>query len=506
MEQWRLSTLRLLLEGVGHKHDVRKNSTNMSAEFSSISPIDDSVVWAGRAASAEQIDSTMQVANVTARQWSASSLQDRIDVVGRYGEYLSQHRDQISELITREVGKLTWDARGEVAAAIAKVELSIDAIRQRRDTQLIQQDQQTVGRVIRFRPLGVVLVLGPFNFPLHLPGGQIIPALLAGNTVVFKPSQQATAVGQWMLQAWQQVGLPRGVLQMITGGVETAVTAIDSPCVNGVFLTGSRAAGRAIGRQLGGRTDVLLALELGGNNPIVVTDVDPAAAASVVSLSAFVSAGQRCTCARRAIFVESELTASQIDALVDRTRSLRVGLPLDDPAVQVGPLISESAAHGLGETYERLLRLGCRALEPMVTDSRRGNLVRPAIVDATPLTEQQREELGEMEWFGPLLVIERVADFETAIQSAARTPYGLAASLLGGTRSMFDRFVGRVGAGVVNWNRPTTGAAGSLPFGGLGDSGNHRPAGFYAIDFCNDPVASLESESLPDGDSWSIAR
>jgi succinylglutamic semialdehyde dehydrogenase len=181
-------------------------------------------------------------------------------------------------------------------------------------------------------------------------------------------------------------------------------------------------------------------------------------------------------------------------------------MPHDDPAVQVGPMISESAANGLRQTYQRLLQLGCQALVPMVIDPRRANLVRPAIVDATSLSEQQLETLGEMEWFGPLLVIERVANFETAIRSAARTPYGLAASLLGGTRSMFDRFVDQVGAGVVNWNRPTTGAAGSLPFGGLGDSGNHRPAGFYAIDFCTDPVASLESESPPREDPWNIAR
>lgn len=142
----------------------------------------------------------------------------------------------------------------------------------------------------------------------------------------------------------------------------------------------------------------------------------------------------------------------------------------------------------------------------MASDPRRANLVRPTIVDATPLADQQLAELGEMEWFGPLLVIQRVANFEAAIRSAALTPYGLAASLLGGTRAMFDRFVHHVGAGVVNWNRPTTGAAGSLPFGGLGDSGNHRPAGFYAIDFCNDPVASLESDSLPEEDAWGIAR
>ncbi len=476
----------------------------MSKEFSSNSPIDDSVVWTGRATPTHEIETVMRLSAEASQKWRRTELQTRIDVVRRYGQFLSDHRPEIARLISREVGKLHWDADAEVAASIGKIELTITAMEQRRVQESVVDGP--LDRVIRYHPLGVALVLGPFNFPLHLPGGQIIPALLAGNAVVFKPSEQATAVGQWMIEAWRSAGLPDGVLQSVTGGVETAVEAIDFPVVSAIFLTGSRAAGRAIHRQLAGRPEVLLALELGGNNPMVVTDVDRESAASLISFSAFISSGQRCTCARRVIFVEGEQTQLQIDALVDRTESLRVGLPDDDPPPHLGPLVSVAAADHLESTYESLLQLGCQPLIPMTRDSQRKNLVRPAIVDATKLSDDQLDQIGGLEWFGPLLVIQRTGEFSQAVDWASRTPYGLAASLLGGSRQMFQQFVDRVGAGVVNWNRPTTGAAGALPFGGLGDSGNHRPAGFFAIDFCSDPVSSLESETLPEGDPWSIAR
>jgi succinylglutamic semialdehyde dehydrogenase len=477
----------------------------MSASFSSISPIDGSVVWQGDATPADQIEQVMSRAAEQGRAWRATSVQDRVELVRRYGQQLEKSREELTDLISREVGKLPWDAAGEVGASIAKIELSIQALEQRRSEQSI--DGGAVQRRIRYRPLGVSLVLGPFNFPLHLPGGQIIPSLLAGNTVVFKPSDQATGIGQWMTEAWHAVGLPEGVLQMITGGVDTAVAAIDSPHVTGVFLTGSHAAGCAIHRQLAGRPDVLLALELGGNNPIVVTAEVPATTASaIVSFSAFITSGQRCTCARRAIFIESEFTEEQIDALIEVTQKLRIGMPGDDPAPHVGPLISTAAAESLQRTYDQLMGLGCQSLIPFEVDSRAGNLVRPAIVDATGASADQLKQIGRMEWFGPLLVIERVDDFDSAVSSAANTSYGLAASLLGGTSDMFDRFVADVGAGVVNWNGPTTGAAGALPFGGLGDSGNHRPAGFHAIDFCSDPIASLEQAEPSDSDPWNVAQ
>jgi succinylglutamic semialdehyde dehydrogenase len=477
----------------------------MSKTCQSISPIDDTLVWSGDETTADQVGDVMAAAARASRRWRTTPLEERIDIVRRYAQQIESNRDLMTELISREVGKLPWDAAGEVAAAIAKAELSIQAHQQRRSDHVLEEGALT--RTVRFQPLGVVLVLGPFNFPLHLPGGQIIPALLSGNAVVMKPSDQATAIGQWMAAAWRAAGLPADVFQLIVGGVAPAVAAIDSPHVDAVLLTGSKSAGQAIHRQLAGRYDVLLALELGGNNPIVVTG-DQAAdkVAALVSCSAFISSGQRCTCARRAIFVEGPETDAQIKATIGRSETLRAGLPGDDPVAQLGPLISAHAAAGLQQTYDRLIGLGCRPVVPFQILDRRPNLVRPAIVDATGLAEQPRSELGKLEWFGPLLVIERAPDIDHAIEAARETSYGLAAALLGGDRALFDRFVHQVGAGVVNWNRPTTGAAGALPFGGLGDSGNHRPAGYYAIDFCNDPIASLEAETIQDSDPWGVAQ
>ncbi len=390
----------------------------MSAKLSSVSPINGETLWQGEATTSPEIDAVMNRASQALSRWRATASNDRIELVRRYAQHLETHRDEIAPLISNEVGKLSWDAAAEVGAAIAKSELSIQAFAERRCEQVI--DGGSVQRRIRYQPLGVALVLGPFNFPLHLPGGQIIPALLAGNTVVFKPSEQATAVGQWMMEAWQAVGLPADVLQMITGGVETAVTAIDSPHVGGVFLTGSRGAGRAIHRQLAGRPGVLLALELGGNNPIVVThQVNAETVARIVSFSAFISSGQRCTCARRAIFVEGDSTHDQIDALSKLTADTIVGMPGDDPPPRIGPLVSASAAAGLRGTYDQLLQLGCEPLIPFEIDSRSANLVRPAIVDASRIAADELRQIGELEWFGPLLVIQRVKNFDTAVTCAA---------------------------------------------------------------------------------------
>ena len=469
------------------------------------SPIDDSLVWEGPETAVQDVAEIMQRATDAANQWRRVGVEARIKIVRAYAAHIEANRAEITDLIVREVGKLPWDAGGEVGAAIAKAEVSIAAMQQRRGDAVI--DPGPPQRVIRHQPLGVAVVLGPFNFPLHLPGGQVIPALLAGNAVVMKPSEQATAVGQWMADAWKAAGLPDDVFQLIVGGVPVASAAIDSPATKGVFLTGGRAAGQAIHRQLAGRYDVLLALELGGNNPVVAMgDVSPDSIADIISFSAFVSAGQRCTCARRAYFVVGKQTEEQIAALIKKTKNLRVGLPGDKPVAEVGPVISADAAGSLRTTYDRMIALGCTALVPWRDDPRRENLIHPVILDATALDHDAVTELSSLEWFGPLLIVQRVEDFEQAIASAAATPYGLSAALLGGDESDFERFVTEINAGVVNWNRAATGAAGVLPFGGLGESGNHRPAGFHAIDFCCDPVASMQSESIDPSDPWNIAK
>ncbi|MGI9474562.1 MAG: aldehyde dehydrogenase family protein [Rubripirellula sp.] len=482
----------------------------MSNEFFSESPIDGEILWRGESTSPLEVQERMSRAHKACMAWRGTSVVERMEIVRRYGEELKQSRDAIASLISREVGKLSWDAAGEVSASIAKVELSIESLQQRRSKLTLDTDPEKAGaaiRHIRYQPLGVALVLGPFNFPLHLPGGQIIPALLAGNAVVFKPSEQATAVGEWMVAAWKRAGLPDDVLQIIPGGITTATAAIDAAEVSAVFLTGGRTAGQAIHRQLAGRPEVLLALELGGNNPIVVMDdVGPDAVGRLVSFSSFISSGQRCTCARRALFVEGKQTEQQIASLIEQTRSLRVAMPDATPAPQIGPVISTHAAKTLDATYQQLITLGCQPLIPFHSDTEHPQLVRPAIVDASGVDQAAFSRIGSQEWFGPILVIARVSGFDAAVSAAANTPYGLSASLLGGSHGQFERFVHEVQAGVVNWNAPTTGAAGTLPFGGLGDSGNHRPAGFFAVDFCNDPVASIEYSEPIATNPWDVAK
>ncbi len=473
-------------------------------KFSSHSPIDGTHIWEGNESRPDEIRLVMQQAEHVARSWRSVSVETRIGITRRYAEYLKQYRGEIESLLVREVGKLRHDAVGEVDAAIAKIENSVLAFEQRRSASRV--DAGELSREVRYRALGVVVVLGPFNFPLHLPGAQIIPALLAGNPVVFKPSERATAVGQWMASAWNEAGIPEGVLQTIVGGADVAVQAIASPETRGVFLTGSKRTGLVLRHMLVDRYDVMLAMELGGNNPIVVEpNVSPDIAASMVTHSAFISSGQRCTCARRAIFFGGDNASMQIAKLVERASRLTIGSPLDTPSPDLGPLISAEAVEYIDGLYKNFIERGCKPLLPPNRELPLPTCIGPAIVDATELSQNDFREIGDLEWFGPLLVIRRMDDFADAVDAARDTSYGLSAALLGGTREMFDRFADEVGAGVVNWNRGTTGAAGLQPFGGLGLSGNHCPAGFFAIDSCNDPVASLAADQLPTTDPWENA-
>ncbi|QEG38405.1 succinylglutamate-semialdehyde dehydrogenase [Roseimaritima ulvae] len=455
------------------------------AALSSRNPADASLVFNGTAASDEQVAAAFSAAERAQYDWARTPLAEREAIVLQYAELLGQREEELAQLITREIGKLPSDARGEVAAAIAKAQITIDAMHERRGDIDIPIEHGS--RALRYRPLGPVLVLGPYNFPAHLPGGHLIPALLAGNTVVFKPSELAAAVGRWMIDRWTEAGLPAGVLNLIQGDATVARLAVDNPRTAGVFLTGGYAAGKAIHRQLAGRPEVLLALELGGNNPVVVASPsDPEQTAEKLSLSAFLSAGQRCTCARRLIVIDTPAGRQTVAALCERIDKLRCGLPHEQPEPDIGPMISARHANLLQQAEANFLAYGGHAIREVQQVGDCGALLRPGIVDMTDCHDAVDDE-----WFGPLLQLYWVKDFEAALQRAQATRYGLAAGLFGGDEAMFETFRQQVGAGVVNWNAPTTGASGRLPFGGLGASGNHRPAGYHTIDFCNDPIASL---------------
>jgi succinylglutamic semialdehyde dehydrogenase len=342
--------------------------------------------------------------------------------------------------------------------------------------------------VLSHAPHGIVAILGPFNFPAHLPNGHIVPALIAGNCVVFKPSELTPLTGSLLADCWREAGLPPGCLNLLQGDRPTAEFILERPEVAGVFFTGSATTGVAIHQRFATRPEVILALEMGGNNPMLVLETnDAVAAARIVAVSAFISAGQRCTCTRRLIVIGDEI----LPELIRITESIEVGAPNDLPEPFLGPVITSSAANKVLNAQRKLVAIGAKILVECRPAKKGIPFLRPGILDVTGV-----DNLPDEEVFGPLIQVTRVADFDAAITEANRTRFGLAAGLIGGTEKDFEVFRRRVRAGIINWNRPTTGASSAAPFGGVGLSGNHRPSAFYAADYCAYPVATLQSEEL----------
>ncbi|MDG1808774.1 MAG: succinylglutamate-semialdehyde dehydrogenase [Pirellulaceae bacterium] len=459
-------------------------------QFDSISPTDDSVVWRGGSATKSQVEMATAAARKASGPWWDQPLQQRLDLVTRFAEIVKSKTDELARLISNEMGKPFWESKTEVGAVVGKSAVSIEALKERRSESSFELGQFRAST--RYKPFGVMGVLGPFNLPAHLPNGHIVPALIAGNTLVFKPSEQTPAVGQWMVEQWMEAGLPPGVLNLVQGDRETAIALANDENLDGLLFTGSSTAGRALHQTYGKWPQKILALEMSGNNPLIVHDVaDLRAAAYHTIHSAYITSGQRCTCARRLILVEGAESEEIVEQLLQMIPKVRMGYWHDESPVFAGTVISKAQGVRLLESQEALIAQGA---EPLVrSQALLGNaaLLSPGLLDTSHLNEPSDDEM-----FGPILQLTRVKDFDAAIVEANRTSYGLAASLLSDDGAKYKQFIHGIRAGVVNWNRPTTGATGKLPFGGCGISGNNRPSGYFATDYCNWPVASLEAERL----------
>jgi succinylglutamic semialdehyde dehydrogenase len=424
-------------------------------------------------------------------EWSDTTLVQRQAIAHAYAEQLKVHKAELGLIISEETGKPRWESASEVDAMVGKVALSIRAQDERRHAT--ETTTAGVTAATRYKPHGLVVVLGPFNFPGHLPNGHIVPALLAGNTVIFKPSEHTPHTARRMVELWRAAGLPDGVLRLVEGGADVGRALVADPQVDGVFFTGSFAVGQAISRALADTPGKIATLEMGGNNPMVVHGVaDLKAAAYTIVQSAYLSAGQRCSCARR-LFVMHDEAPALVDALVAMIGRIRVGLHTDDPEPFMGPVINDGVARWL---LEAQAALGGNAVVPMRPLRGMTRLLSPGLIDVTDVPARWKDQ----ELFGPLLQLIRVRDLDEAIVLASHTRFGLAAGLLSDDRAAWERFYRWIRAGVVNWNRPLTGASSALPFGGIGDSGNHRPSAYFAADYCSYPVASLEIErvAMPD--------
>lgn len=461
-------------------------------ELRSIDPATAEVVWASATASGAEVTEAVAAARAAFEGWATADEVDRLAVVTRYQAALRERAPAFAEALSRETGKALWETTAELNSMIGKADLSVRAWRERAGTR---EATTAFGRaVLRHKPHGVAAVLGPYNFPGHLPNGHIIPALLAGDTVVFKPSEETPWAGELMVEAWEAAGVPAGVLNLVQGGRDVGAALLDQP-IDALFFTGSAAAGDVFRRKFAENPHVLLALELGGNNPLVVWDAaDPAAVASLVVQSAYVTTGQRCSCARRLILPAGAQGDRVIDAIAALADRLVVGPWNGAAEPYMGPLISARAAEGALDRAAALVARGARELRPFRRRDALGPaFVGPALLDVTPMNDRPDEEI-----FAPLLQVVRVDSFEAAVTEANRTRFGLSAGLVSDDEGLWKRFLALSRAGVVNWNRPTTGAAGDMPFGGLGASGNHRPSAYYAADYCAYPVASFEAPAVRD--------
>lgn len=466
------------------------------------------IVWSG-SPSVSAVADAVQAARNAAAAWAATPVGERESVLRRFQVICTERQEAIRNLIRDETGKVSWDAAQEAALLASKVDITLDdspTSPRRRVSPFSTTVTATREGKAWFRPHGVMAVIGPYNFPMHLPNGHIVPALLMGNTIVFKPSDKAPGCGQMLAElfheALDQAGAPPGVFNLVQGGADVAAATASHPGLDGILFTGSWTVGRRILEANLDRPSRLLALEMGGNNPaVVMDDANVSMALAECVRSAFITTGQRCTCTRR-IIVHEKIADSFLSAVVRAAGALVVGDPRAGEPVFMGPIISAEARRNVLEYQSALRRAGAEVLlEARETDlPGKGWYITPGVVRVTgfhngmPVRGPGCPEFDagcDMEVFGPIVRICVVRSLDEAIRQANATNFGLAASIFTGDPAAASRFTAECRAGCVNVNCGTAGASSRLPFGGVGLSGNHRPAGAFSLDYCAYPVAGL---------------
>lgn len=451
----------------------------------SFDPASNELVWEGPETDTDRLKTLLNRAKNETHTWAHLSLEERFRILKKFEERVLYHQEALAMLISRETGKPLWESKSEVASLIQKVEISYSAYLER-----CPNLKTTAGKhelQISYRPHGVVAVFGPFNFPMHLPNGHLFPALLAGNCVLFKPSEKTPASGEALYRCYMEAGVPEGVLQIAQGGREIGQAITDSEEIQGLFFTGSAETGKLLAQHFGSKPEKILALELGGNNPLVIsTYADITACAYLIIQSAFLTSGQRCTAARRLVLIRSPQNEVLLAHLLEMVKKIKIGAWNLKPEPFMGPLIDSESAKKVLNAYKEIVKQGANELYPMQAIGENTSFLTPGIVDVTSIAQKNDQEV-----FGPLLQVIWVQDLEEAIEEANRTRFGLSAGIVTLDPYEWGQFRKKIRAGIVNWNTPLTGASSKAPFGGRGLSGNHRPSAYLAADYCSDPVSSL---------------
>ncbi|RMH30487.1 MAG: aldehyde dehydrogenase family protein [Planctomycetota bacterium] len=456
------------------------------------------VVWSGREVPGD-VDRAVSAARAALPAWSRAPVGTRVGVLRRFQEIAKARKDALDDLICEETGKAMWESTAEAGLISGKVDITLEegprSGRHRVDTFEFDLGGSKTARC-HFKPHGVMAVVGPYNFPAHLPNGHIVPSLLMGNTVVFKPSDKAPGVGQMLIEMFDEAlsgeGIPPGVVNLVHGRADVASRLVTHDGVDGILFTGSWPVGRKILEANLERPGRIVALEMGGNNPaVVMPDADLYQAVVEVVRCAFNTTGQRCTSTRRLI-VHEAVADRVLPAVVKAASSLVIGDPRSGDPVFMGPIISQQARDAVFDAQRRFARQGGRViLESTPIPGLDGWYLTPSVIVVDRFAIGVDDCGCDEEVFGPMLRVCVVKSLDEAIEQANATRYGLAASIFTADPGAQERFLAEARAGCVNINCGTAGASSKLPFGGLGFSGNHRPAGAFSLDYCAYPVATM---------------
>ena len=456
--------------------------------FNVISPVSDTPIWECNNSLIEEVDECVNFAEEALFSWAALSVDERIVFLKRFIDLVKDNVDVLAESISVEIGKPLWESKTEVKAILGKLEPSIAAYKERK-CEIVKDMASGAVSHIYYKPIGVVAVIGPYNFPIHMANGHIIPALISGNTVIFKPSEKGAMTAERIIDLWDKARLPKGVINLIQGNGNVGMMLVSHKKVNGVFFTGSYDAGEKIRKACG--SEKMCALEMGGNSQLVVWDTSDLDATVLATVqSSFITAGQRCSSARRVIVPNNDFGNQFINKLVEYAKNIIVGKYTDDVEPYYGALRSPEMVDSIISEQTNLINKGCKVLLESKRLTKMGKcFISPGIIDITTLKEKPDKEL-----IGPFIKVIRVENFKEAIDEANNTSYGLAAGIFTEDRALYEKFSFYIKAGLVNWNQQLTGAAGTAPFGGVKKSGNYRPSGYFAVDYCVYAVASIEIE------------
>jgi acyl-CoA reductase-like NAD-dependent aldehyde dehydrogenase len=449
--------------------------------FESRNPADTrDVVGRFQQGSAADVARAVRAAETAGLLWRRTPAPKRGEILYRFGALLAEHKERLSRAMTREMGKVLTEARGDVQEGIDIAFLMAGEGRRMFGETTPSELPDKWAMSIR-QPIGVAGIITPWNFPMAIPCWKMMPALVTGNTVVFKPSSDTPHCATLLVELMAEAGFPPGTVNLVTGaGGEVGDAIVESPDVAVISFTGNTETGRRIAGRAARRLK-RLSMELGGKNGIIVlTDADLDLATDGIIWSAYGTTGQRCTAASRVI-VDREALDPLLQRLEARARTLRLGDGLLS-TTDVGPLVNEPAR----EKVEGYMAVGRREGElivgggrPTAQELQHGHFFEPTIfAGIDPMDRLAQEEI-----FGPVLSVIAVDGYQAAATALNQTRYGLSSSIFTRDANAAFRAMRDFETGIVYVNAGTTGAETHLPFGGIKETGNgHREAGHAALD------------------------